>query len=87
VIRLIYRALLWLHPAEFEERFSDEMLWIFDLQQPGELGISLLIDCLVSLCRQWLNYPPVRTFTMGLSVSLMLALCSVVFALNSTRKH
>jgi len=83
VIRSAYRGLLWLHPAEFGERFGEEMLWIFDQRQPGEIGFALLLDCIVSFYRQWLNYPPVRSFAMGLSVSLVLALLSVVCASNT----
>lgn len=80
MMRAVYRGLLWLHPGEFEERFAEEMLWIFDLRPSSELGISLLLDCFVSLCRQWFAFPPVRTFAMGLFVNGMLALCSVVCA-------
>ncbi len=76
--RVAYRALLWLHPAEFEERFAEEMLWIFDLRRPSEVGAALLLDGFVSLCRQWFACPPVRTFAMGLSVNGLLALCSAV---------
>ncbi len=65
MIRSAYRGLFWLHPAEFEERFAEEMLWIFDLKRSGEIGIALLLDCFVSFCKQWLAYPPVRTFATG----------------------
>ncbi len=80
MMRAAYRGLLGLHPAEFEERFAEEMLWIFDLRRPGEMGIALLLDCFLSLCKQWLAYPPVRTFAMGLLVNGMGALCSAVLA-------
>jgi len=84
VIRALYRGLLWLHPAIFEERFADEMLWIFDLKRPTETGIALLLDCIASLCRQWLSISGVRTFGMGLLFNVILALCSAVWAWNST---
>jgi hypothetical protein len=80
MIRAAYRGLLWLHPAEFELRFAEEMLWIFDLKRSDEFGIALLLDCFVSVCRQWLAFPPVRTFAIGLLVNGMLALCSAVYA-------
>jgi hypothetical protein len=48
VIRAAYRGLLWLHPPEFEERFAEEMLWIFELRRPDEIGFALLFDCFVS---------------------------------------
>ena len=75
-MREAYRLLLWLHPAEFEERFGEEMLWIFDLRRESETGISLLLDGGISVCRQWLACPPVRTFAMGFLVNGALALCS-----------
>ena len=80
MIRAAYRGLLWLHPAEFEERFAEEMLWLFDLKRPHEMGAALLLDCFVSLCKQWLACPPVRIFAIGLLVNYMLALCSVICA-------
>ena len=84
MIRTAYRGLLWLHPAEFGERFAEEMLWIFDLRRSSEIGIALLFDCFVSFCKQWLAYPPVRTFALGLLVNGTLALCSAVCAWNTT---
>lgn len=80
MIRAVYRGLLWLHPAEFEERFTGEMLWIFDLRRTDELGFGLLSDCLLSLGRQWLAVPPVRAFAIGLLVNGALALCCAIIA-------
>ncbi len=85
--RALYRGLLWLHPALFEERFAEEMLWIFDLRRPTEAGITLLLDCFVSLFRQWLSCSGVRAFGMGLLVNGILALCSAVCYWNATPKH
>jgi hypothetical protein len=82
MVRLAYRGLLWLHPGEFEERFAEEMLWIFDLRRQSEMGIALLLDCLASLCRQWFAIPPVRTFALGLLVNGILALCSALVSRN-----
>lgn len=78
MIRGLYRALLWLHPASFEERFGEEFLWIFDLRRASETGVALLVDCFISLCRQWLSRSGVRTFGMGLLVNGIFALCSAV---------
>jgi hypothetical protein len=78
VIRAAYRGLLWLHPADFEERYGEEMLWLFDLQRPHEMSAALLLDCFISLVRQWLACPTVRIFGIGLLVNNVLALCSVV---------
>jgi hypothetical protein len=83
MIRPLYRSLLWLHPASFEERFAEEMLWIYDLRRPTETGITLLLDCFVSLCRQWLSRPRVWTFGVGLVVHGILALCSAVCYWNT----
>lgn len=82
--RALYRFLLWLHPAEYSEHFSEEMLWIFDLRHANEFGIGLLLDCFVSLFRQWLAVPPVRTFVIGLSVSYMFGLASFIAAWCTT---
>jgi hypothetical protein len=80
VIRAAYRGLLWLHPADFEERYGEEMLWLFDLQRPHEMSAALLLDCFASLVRQWLACPTVRIFATGLLVNYVFALCSVVCA-------
>ena len=80
MIRALYRSLLWLHPACFEERFAEEMLWIFDLNAKAKPGssIPLLVDCSVSLCRQWLFRSGIWKFGVGLLVNAILILCSVV---------
>lgn len=83
MIRVAYRRLLQLHPVAFEERFADEMLWIFDLRREEEIGFGLLGDCLLSLGRQWLAVPRVRTFAIGLLVNGALALCSMIAALTT----
>ena len=52
--RIVYRALLRLHPPAFRRQFADEMLWIFD-EAPGTQAVApLLLDALFSLARQWL---------------------------------
>jgi hypothetical protein len=85
MIRAVNRGLLRLHPAEFEERFSEEMLWIFDLKRSEETGIALLLDGLISLCRQWLFYTPVRTFLISVLVHEFFALCSAICLWNTSR--
>jgi hypothetical protein len=87
VIRTLYRGLLWLHPASFEERFAEEFLWIFDLKRASETGITLLLDCFVSLCRQWLFGAGLWTFAVGLLLNGMLALCSALCYWNAASKH
>ena len=84
MIRTIYRALLWLHPPSFEERFGEEFLWIFDLRRPSETGVVLLLDCFVSLCRQWLFRSGMWKFGVGLLVNFLLGhrLLFVWFGLN-----
>jgi hypothetical protein len=49
--RLLYRALLAVHPPAFRRRFADEMLYIFD--QTGAKW-RLFSDAFLSLGRQWL---------------------------------
>ncbi|HET8923213.1 MAG TPA: hypothetical protein VFN26_09495 [Candidatus Acidoferrum sp.] len=54
MVRVLYRFLVWLHPAMFRLQFEEEMLWIFD-QAAGTWGTgSLVADASISLGRQWL---------------------------------
>ncbi len=71
-MRALYRGLLWLHPISFEERFGEGMLWIFDVRRASESGIALLLDCFVSLCRQWLFRSGLWKFGIGVLVNLIL---------------
>ncbi|HWE52948.1 MAG TPA: hypothetical protein VG273_24365 [Bryobacteraceae bacterium] len=52
--RILYKALLWLHPAAFRRRFAPEMLCIFDevALKGGTAGLAG--DAVVSLLRQWM---------------------------------
>lgn len=56
-LRSFYRSILRLHPAPFRERFSDEMLWIFDEQSKQGACARLFLDALVSLARQHAKEP------------------------------
>jgi hypothetical protein len=82
VIRALYRCLLWLHPASFEERFGEELLWIFDLGRASETGITLLLDCFISLCRQWLFRSGLWKFGIGVLVNLILGHRLILFCLG-----
>jgi hypothetical protein len=59
MLRLLYSCLLRLHPAGFRERFSEEMLCIFDQTVAGQgerdvrAACRLLADGVASLVRQW----------------------------------
>lgn len=50
--RLVYRAILRLHPSAFRDEFGPEMLWIFDQEQRQGAGAHLLLDGTISLLRQ-----------------------------------
>jgi hypothetical protein len=50
--RLLYKALLALHPPSFRNAYAGEMLWIFD-QVHREQCVPLFADGCVSLARQW----------------------------------
>ena len=54
MIRLLYSSLVQLHPRTFRERFSDEMLCIFDEICSARERAFLLYDALRSLAFQWL---------------------------------
>jgi hypothetical protein len=57
MLRFAYRCLLRLHPPYFRQRFSPEMLSIFD-QQKGFLAVArLMADGVLSLLRQWALRP------------------------------
>ena len=49
----LYRLLLRLHPSEFRERFAPEMTLNLEETAPTERSPRLLLDCFVSLLRQW----------------------------------
>src|SRR4029077_11584979 len=53
MLRPLYRWVLRLHPSGFRKRFADEMLSIFDHRVGKPAALSLLVDGLVSLARQW----------------------------------
>jgi hypothetical protein len=57
MLRFVYRCVLRAHPAWFRDRFSDEMLSIFDETQGPLTAIRLLGDGLFSLVRQWALRP------------------------------
>jgi hypothetical protein len=81
--KVIYRGLLWLHPALFRERFAGEMLWIFDETAPAEGAAALLADGLLSLMRQWL----VRRITWKLAAAVMGGLLQVGLVAALTMNH
>lgn len=53
MLRSVYRCALRLHPSAFRERFSAEMLSIFDQAGTSRQILELLVDALISLMRQW----------------------------------
>jgi len=57
MLRLVYSWVLRFHPALFRQRFGQEMLAIFDLQEGPLARIKLLADGSLSLLRQWLLRP------------------------------
>ena len=63
--RKIYRAILWLHPAPFRERFSSEMLWIFN-ETVGEVGTPrLVLDAIRSVWKQRVAQETLSSFASG----------------------
>ncbi|HEY6443282.1 MAG TPA: hypothetical protein VIY66_08080 [Candidatus Acidoferrales bacterium] len=80
--RSLYRVLVLLHPQRFRERFGEEMLCIFD-ESPPERGARLLVDCLLSLLRQWLLRSGVWKLAGGAAISVLL-LCGWAYSLTSS---
>ena len=52
-MEFLYRLLLRPHPSEFRERFAPEMKLNLEETAPTERSPRLLLDCFVSLLRQW----------------------------------
>ena len=57
MLRHLYRCAVRLHPSSFRRRFGDEMLYVFDQQKGGPAALGLMLDCAVSLFRQWALRP------------------------------
>lgn len=81
--RLLYRFLLRLHPADFRNRFSDEMLCVFD-ELASERSVRFLVaDGVRSLGRQWF-------LGFGLwkaAIALVLALLPVMVVLQGVGRN
>ena len=67
----LYRFLVRLHPQEFRHRFADQMLSIFEEQQTDQSPLSLLVDCLRSLLRQWLRQAIVLTCLLAVGAAAL----------------
>ncbi len=52
ILRVAYRAIVRCHPADFRERFGEEMVWIFDEESGRGRAGRALADGVVSLVRQ-----------------------------------
>ena len=73
MMRSAYRALLRLHPAPFRREFAGEMLWIFDEASASEGVLTLFLDGLISLARQWV----VRSGSWKIGVAILGAMLQV----------
>ena len=82
MMRAVYRGFLALHPVLFKEQFAAEMLWIFDSSRPAESGTVLLLDCFISLCRQWVFRSGLWKFGVGLLVNLILGHRLILYCLG-----
>jgi hypothetical protein len=81
--RLLYRLLLRLHPPSFRDRFSDEMLFVFDELVAERCGLALLADGMRSLGRQWF-------LGFGLwkaMIAIVLAMLPVIFVLHGVGRQ
>ncbi len=59
MLRRLYRCAVRLHPASFRQRFGEEMLYIFDQQKRLLSALGVMLDCVLSLLRQWTLRPHV----------------------------
>lgn len=78
MIRALYSSLLRLHPRGFRERFSDEMLCIFDEISVTRERAFLLSDAVRSLAVQWLF----RTNLWIFVIAFLIAVLQALFALH-----
>ena len=53
MLRRLYCCAVRLHPSSFRRRFGDEMLYIFDQQRGTPAALGVMLDCVLSLLRQW----------------------------------
>lgn len=57
MLRSLYRCAVRLHPPAFRKRFAEEMLSIFDHARGTPAALTLFLDALLSLSRQWTLRP------------------------------
>jgi hypothetical protein len=81
--RLLYRLLLRLHPPNFRDRYSDEMLCMFDELAAERSGFFLVADGVSSLSRQWF----VGVGLWKAIVAIVLAMLPVIFVLDGVARH
>ena len=53
MFRHLYRFVLLVHPPAFRRRFAEEMLCTFEESSASEGPLTLVLDGVVSLARQW----------------------------------
>ena len=61
MLRRLCRCAVRLHPSGFRRRFGEEMLYIFDQQRGTLAALSVMLDCVFSLLRQWTLRPHTGT--------------------------
>jgi hypothetical protein len=59
MLKRLYRCAVRLHPSCFRRRFGDEMLYIFDQRKGRLAALSLMLDSVFSLLRQWTLRPDI----------------------------
>jgi hypothetical protein len=85
MMRVLYRATVWLHPPAFRREFGAEMLWIYDqAASPGAVTL-LFLDGLVSLARQWLLRSGYWKIPAALAGALLQIMMGVALALRMGR--
>ncbi len=61
MLRRLYRCVVRLHPASFRRRFGEEMIYIFDQQRGPLAALGVMLDCVLSLLKQWTLRPHIST--------------------------
>ena len=91
MVRFLYVRLLRMHPSAFRESFASEMLWIFDETAQTERPSAMLLDCFVSLFRQWILrsgfWKIVLAFTGASLQFLAISLCWRLPAILPCSEH
>jgi hypothetical protein len=77
MMRVLYRALVRLHPPAFQERFGPEMMRTFDEASETDHPVRLTLDGAFSLLRQWLLRETLWKYPAALGAALLVIVTGI----------